>query len=373
MSKTRIKVMLSSRNRDQFPAGGPSLTDTRMALKAELEAETLLGLPLFEVWINELAPADEGTQDSWDTCMREVRECDILVVLSNGGGGWSARAGDVGICHAELATGLETAPAKVHLVSLGNLTPGADEQGKRDQRFQDYLRVQSLFRGAEASTVEELKTSVRQAISSAVIGLTGEGVRGARKGRYDLGDALVWAKLSFAARTDRIVDVLRQSLVESGSRDAGDDLIRMPLGERELAIRLSAAPAAMSLAAAREAVGRPFLKDHALAAALGEAVGPIHLIGCYQGATENQARQLLGFPDAIFVAGPFGTYVADEVQAVQFVFLPNCRDETMTRHALQRFLEWLDQSGERAAIVERAVSRRQIVATVATEIVRRSP
>lgn len=372
MSKNRIKVMLSSRNRDPFPAGGPSLSDTRTALKMELEAATLLGQPFFEVWINELAPADEGTQDSWDTCMREVRECDILIVLSNGGGGWSARPGDIGICHAEMMTGLSTAPGKVYLISLGNLRPGTDDQGQRDRRFQEYLTTQSLFRGAEASSVEELKARVRQTVAHAVVSLTAQGVRAARNGRYDLGDALAWAKFGFADRATAITSVLQQTLVDNGGR--GDNgLVRLPRGSEQLAVRLSAAPAAMSVAAAREAVGRPFLSDHTLDGALGTAVGPIHIIGCYQGATETQARQLLGFPDAIFVAGPFGTYVADEVQAVQFVFLPHCRDESMTRHALQRFLDWLDQSGEGAVVLDRAVSRRRIIAAVAAEAARRQP
>lgn len=373
MSKTRIKVMLSSRNRDPFPAGGPSLSDTRRALKAELEAATLLGQPVFEVWINELAPADEGTQDSWDTCMREVRECDILIVLSNGGGGWSARPGDIGICHAEMATGLSVAPGKVHLISLGNLVPGTDDQGQRDGRFQDYLTTQSLFRGAEATTVGELKDRVRQTVAHAVVGLTGQGVRAARKGRYDLGDALAWAKLGFANRSEAIVEVLRQTLIDNGARDGGDGLVQLPRGSHQLAVRLSAAPAAMSLATSRESVGRPFLSDHKFDAALGSALGPVHIIGCYQGATEAQARQLIGFPDAIFVAGPFGIYAADEVQAIQFIFLPNCRDESMTRHALQRFLEWLDQSGEGTLVLDRAASRRRIIGAVATEVSRRRP
>jgi hypothetical protein len=71
MAIRRVKVMLSSRCRDAFPKGGPSLTQTRSELKAELEGISLLGEQLFDVWINELAPAAEGSQDSWDTCLRE--------------------------------------------------------------------------------------------------------------------------------------------------------------------------------------------------------------------------------------------------------------------------------------------------------------
>jgi hypothetical protein len=65
------------------------------------------------------------------------------------------------------------------------------------------------------------------------------------------------------------------------------------------------------------------------------------------------------------VTAPFGIYVADDVQKVQF--LSNCRDETATRHALQRFIEWLDIAGEAADLVERARSRKRIVQTIAKE------
>jgi hypothetical protein len=123
---------------------------------------------LFDVWINEVAPADEGSQDSWDTCLREVRDSDILIVLSNGNAGWSARAGDIGICHAELMTGLNTATGKVRLISLGNIPPGSGDQGLRNRRFQKYVATQSLFRGAEVTTVEELKEAVREALLHAL-------------------------------------------------------------------------------------------------------------------------------------------------------------------------------------------------------------
>jgi hypothetical protein len=84
-------------------------------------------------------------------------------------------------------------------------------------------------------------------------------------------------------------------------------------------------------------------------------------------AKHKLIRYLLGFPDATVVAAPFGIYVADDVQKVQFVLLSNCRDETATRHALQRFIEWLDVAGEAADLVERARSRKRIVLAIAKE------
>ena len=69
------------------------------------------------------------------------------------------------------------------------------------------------------------------------------------------------------------------------------------------------------------------------------------------------------------ITAPFGIYVADDVQKVQFVLLSNCRDETATRQALHGFIEWLDIAGEAADLVDRARSRKRIVQTIAKETV----
>jgi hypothetical protein len=90
---------------------------------------------------------------------------------------------------------------------------------------------------------------------------------------------------------------------------------------------------------------------------------------CHRRPSRNAASASApaAFPDATVVTAPFGIYVADDVQKVQFVLLSNCRDETATRHALQRFIEWLDIAGEAADLVERARSRKRIVQTIAKE------
>ena len=211
LALSKIKVMISSRCLDPFPVGGDLLSVARLRLKAEIEAQTLWGEPIFEVWINEVAPPDEGTDDSWDVCMRQVRDCDILIALSNGNAGWSARGGDVGICHAELMTALESAPAKVRLVSLGNVATDGSAQGQRNQRFQDYLNTRSLFRGASVVTVADLDERVHEAVLDALTRLTGLGVREALRGRYYSGEALDWMRLDFATRQARI----RETIVEA--------------------------------------------------------------------------------------------------------------------------------------------------------------
>lgn len=160
--------------------------------------------------------------------------------------------------------------------------------------------------------------------------------------------------------------VLLKALSDSGASVLEGAAITSFSGT-DIAVIAHAMPAAFTVAAARELVGRPFLLDHQKTKVLKKAQGPLHIIACHRNATESQATSLLGFPDATVVSGPFGIYIADDIQKVQFVFLSNCRDETLTRHALQRFIEWLGQTGEVDNLVKRAYSRAKIVKVIATE------
>ena len=150
----KIRVMISSRCDDKFPPpDGTTLSQIRRDLKREIEAASLFGSALYEVWINEESPPQGGKWDSWDVCIQAVKDCDILLVLANGNAGWASDGEDVGICHAELATALATAPGKVRVISLGNIKTDRSDAGKRNTRFQAYLAQQSLFRGGTVQTI----------------------------------------------------------------------------------------------------------------------------------------------------------------------------------------------------------------------------
>ena len=188
MAKSLIRVMLSSRCLDAFPTGSKTtLTDLRKELKAEIESTQVLGRKLFEVWINEDAPPAEGTQDSWDTCLQAARDCDVLIVLSNGNAGWAAGDQDIGICHAEYMEGLRSAQAKVRLVALPAVADAKGSALERNRRFQDYLSRQTAFRGGEVKTVADAKKRVFEALSDAVISLAQRGVQAGASTRFDVG------------------------------------------------------------------------------------------------------------------------------------------------------------------------------------------
>jgi hypothetical protein len=366
---SKLRVMLSSKCDPAFPPGSKTtLSAIRSELKNEIEEMEVAGRKAFEVWINEETDPQGGRWDSWDVCIEAVKDCDILIVISNGDAGWANGAGELGICHAEMMTGLSLAPAKVRLIPIGKIPVSADAAGTRNKRFQDELDRQSLFRGGSVTTADQLKDRVKEALHDAVITLAQAGVRDASKGKFHSGAALDWTRLNFSTRQAEMIKVLKSALkARPGAiEDSGKLFVKMD--GREILVEPHAIPAALTVGPARESVGQPFLKDHQLADSLtGKRGGPFHIIACHKNATEIQAAKLLGFPDATFVAAPFGIFVADPIQKVQFAFITNCRDEANTRHGLQRFFEWLNQTGEEKLAADRAQARARIVRVIATE------
>lgn len=368
MPDRTLRIMISSRCNDRFPAQGERLSSLRQRIKDDLEAERLLGRRMFEVWTNETAPPDDAAGDSVEVCMAQIDQADIVISLSNGNAGWAVRDTDIGICHAELMRGLGSAAGKVRLISLGDQPDDPDDpaQAHRNQRFREYLATQNLFRGGTVRTADEAVARVREAAFDAVQTLARLGLREARKGRYHTGEALAWSSLGYLERRRAMTDTLAGSL--GGTRSNSDTgQVTVDIDGTPVLFVVHAVPAAMSIPRAREMVGQPFLRDHELVGSLGGSAGPVHVIACARSATETQAIAMLGSPDATVVSAPFGIYVADPVQMVQFAFIRDCRDATTTRFGAQRLLDWLEQSGESGAMVTRATSRARIVAAIAGE------
>jgi hypothetical protein len=178
---------------------------------------------------------------------------------------------------------------------------------------------------------------------------------------------LDWSRFDYARRKRAIEQVLIESLGDEADPDK--DWTVQRVDDARIYFRCQAIPAAVSVAAAREMVGRPFLMDHqSLQFMKGDIVGPVHIIGCHKSVSENQAVSLLGFPDATIVTPEFGVYVVDNVQKIQLVFLANCRDDSSTRLAVQQFRAWLRRSGEARYLAQRARGRKAIVSAIAGEL-----
>ncbi len=93
-TSSKIKIMISSRCSDLFPladAQARTLSEIRARLKEEIEAIKIFGHPIYDVWINE-KEAEDGSQQAWDHCMDQARDCDIFIALFNGKAGWADAA-----------------------------------------------------------------------------------------------------------------------------------------------------------------------------------------------------------------------------------------------------------------------------------------
>lgn len=366
---TKLRVMISSKCNSAFPqAKGRKLSEIRRDLKKEIEEIRIGANQIFEVWINEEAPPQGGTWDSWDVCLKAVKDCDILLVISNGDAGWASKETEIGICHAELSIGLSVAPGKVRLIKLPDVSSTNSDEVARNNLFRGYVNQQNLFHCGDVQTEEDLKKCIRAAMADAVIALAKAGSADSARGKYHSGTALDWTRLSFAERREQMVSVGKKALGASDAQLKDREPVVVELAKSKVLVAVHAIPAALSVGAAKEPVGQPFLRDHQLSGHLSEeggVTGPLHIIACNKTATEAQAMKLLGFPDATVVSAPFGIFVADPVQMVQFAFIRDCRDESTTRHGVQRFLEWLQQTGEDQNVVRRAAHRANIVRAIA--------
>jgi len=368
-----VRVMISSRSEQDvsLDGGKTRLASLRKTLRDKIEEELLFGEDLFAVWIHEDAASPPMTLSAWEESMKEVRRADIVLVLYTGDAGWAAEGQAIGICHAEISEAYDRFPAKVRVLQVGSkLAPlGSGKTRTRNQAFRDYMKTLAGFYApveSEADLLATAKATLRQALDE----LVRLGGLEATRGSGPVGSTLRWDLLDFKSRQGAMATAARAALLnQPGSTELGDEVV-VDFAHRRVLMLCHAIPASLSIASAREMVGQPFLQDHLHADQLKASSvtgGPVHVIACHKGVTESQAMRILGFPDATIVRGPFGVYVADDVQKIQLVFLRDCRNPTQTYHAVQRLIDWLAQSGEADRMGGRAESRLRIVATIAGE------
>jgi hypothetical protein len=375
----KIRVMISSRSMTQV-FGGTKLSDVRTRLQEFLhgvrwhvqspgagtrQQSRRVGRDqaLFDVWIHENDAGRPADRSTLAISLEEIGKADVVVVLYTGEAGSAADDREIGICHAELQEALARRPEIVSIIDLLPLQRGS---APRDKNFRDFVDRQSLYR-KDADSESSLQETVAELLQERVSVLAGRGASvGARK--RDRGQALDWRRDDLTTRQEKMREALALHLRATaiGPSKGADTLQIVTVGGQTLAVRLDAIPAPLTVAAAREKVGQPFLRDHLHWDAMDrqDVPGVVHLIACHRGITEAQATRILGTPDAISVPGDFGVYVADHVQKVQLVFLMQCADETAIAMAVRHLNEWLLQTGEGLRVVERARSRRLILAAM---------
>lgn len=371
MAQRKLKLMISSRS-DKFSipdgsGGKMSLRDARLQLKSDLEGASFLGGGLLDVWINEAEDGDHDTT-AWDECILNAEKCDLFISLYDGSAGWAPDGGAVGICQAEFDAALRIAPGKVKVIRL----PGArmNPSKPHENRFHDTLTKASRFETHVKNDWPELREKFQGLARQMILKAAQEGAREFRKSGANVGKALDWSRMTFVERSEALASAISQALEDRGATLLPSNGVRAvtKVADSELIFCCHGSPRSLSVAAAREIVGQPFLRDHELieGAALNVG-GPVHLIGCPKGVTESQAVTLLGFPDFTVVEGSFGVYAADKTQKIQLCLLRDCADPGSTHNAVGRFFEWLDRSGELELLSERAEARRRIIDAVLAE------
>ena len=367
-----IKVMLSSRSMSTVFTSNTTLETIRRNLQTMLHAVrwTFPGVPdprpiassqpIFEVWIheNEVAANDRTTLE---LSVDEIGLADIIIVLYTGEAGSIETDAHMGICYAELQAALARRSDVVHVIAL---PPVTTPTSKLDIAFQSYVQDQHRFQlGSHITDEETLQAKVLQLLQKAVANLVKRGARGGR--RRDQGQSLDWGRLELAARRQEMRTSLLKWMGQEAADGAADGVVDAALARQTFCIRVDAIPAALTVPAARELVGQPFLRDHLLVDYLtDDSPGIIHLIACHRGVTESQAIRILGTPDSITVASDFGIYAADHVQQIQMFFLTQCADEAAVGDAWGRLDSWLVQTGEINRVTRRAQARSNILRAV---------
>lgn len=337
-----------------------SLSKVRLEAKKLLESAKLFDNDVFDVWISEEPHDVSVLESSWDTCMSKVEKCDLLICIYTGEAGWKKNEGDIGICHAELESGFNSEPAKVYIINALDALFSKPNYSQSDKNFQGFVTNLNRFY-SKAKDQKQIVESIGKIATEGIVTLAKMGKREARKGKYNYGDALNWSRLNFNERTSAIIETIKKQLEQSNHLSTEDGVLINQNGEKHQLV-VHGCPSSMGVSSAREIVGRPFLRDHIYIMNQPEpANGPLHLVGVHKGVTEQQALSVLGHPDAVVVEGSFGIYVADKVQNIQIAFLSNCRDISSTKHNVQRFMSWLDESGENNNFYERSKKRKKII------------
>jgi len=292
-----------------------------------------------------------------------------VIVLYTGASGGGLAGSDMGICHAELEEALNVAADRVRVIKLPSAPDDPDPlQKKRDAAFRAYFDSLGHFR-TSAKTAEEVLEKVWNEIQPALVDLTQLGSSSFHLSQAATGHALKWHRLSYEDRKRAMEEVMSDSLSNQPKAVKSTSGVFVEINKSIVFLKPHAAPASLSEPTAREMVGQPFLLDHRLHTELKKSKpGPIHLVACPKGVTENQALNMLGFPDATIVSDSFGVHIADNIQKIQIVLLKECISPSAIRRQLAAWFEFLRRTGEDKFVLDRAQRRFRIIEAVAKEV-----
>lgn len=353
----KLKIFISSRSNKQFINldTALALSDLRIFIREQLEKEFFLGEQILEITINENSFKGDFTEDAFNKCLSKMRSCNIIIIFYNGEAGWDVGAN--GICHDEFLLAVEEFPGMTYALDLTNYftLPKSGKEVANNTRFQkeanDFFRHMESFKD---STVQGLKQNVLKQIKGYIINAIEKSLATRKQvdsASTEFGPTLNWSKLTYAERQKSMNEKLKQVFK---AFQPFEDII----------LTYHGIPDNMSVAEARNLIGRPFLYEHTLLDEFEKDKGAIHIVTVYGNATEMQVKNLVGYPDLAVIKGRFGYYLWEKTSHIQIFFITKCVNPSAIGKGVDQLAQWLRTSREQEKIAARAKARYSILKAI---------
>lgn len=359
----KIKVFLSSRVKsvsksDQLDRTF-SLKELRKHLKEKIEASELFEERIWDIIINETDFDSPIGQVAFDNCMKKMRESNVIIILYNGEAGWGIDDNSNGICHEEFLIAEREFSGMGFVLDLRkyfNLNSTGDQEEK-NRSFE--IDIEASFNHMESpddsiETVNELFDFILSQVKRYLLASISASFKTQKRissASSVFGTTLDWSKLSYPEREEG----LKTELVKTFTS----------LPEFEPVLKAyHGIPDHMSIADARNRIGRPFVYEHKSIINKKEISGIVHFIAVYGNVSEIQAKNLVGYPDITVIKGPFGFYLWEKNVHIQIFFLRNCINPQTVRTRLSEVINWLNSSREKTKILKRAEARYSILRAI---------
>ncbi|MBS1512084.1 MAG: hypothetical protein JST86_14645 [Bacteroidetes bacterium] len=357
----KLKIFLSSRVNSAFTTLDQpfTLADLRQFLREKLEAEKFLEEKILQVSINESNFNASIAKNAFDTCMAEMRTCNIIIILYNGEAGWSVTGNTStnGICHEELLIAAESFADMSFAIDLSGFftLPASGDAWKRNQAFQKDVNESFIHKETiKAAKVDDLKKKVLKQIHQYILKAVEKSFQTQKQivaASATFGATLDWSKMSYQER-DTALRTTTEECLEKEKIFTG--VIKA----------YHAVPDNMSVSEARNMTGRPFLHEHELVRKQTNKCGVIHFVAVYGNATEMQAKNMVGYPDLTVIKTSFGLYLWEKNMHIQMFFLKQCINHQTVKTRVSELINWLNSSRELNKIINRAKARFTIMDAV---------
>ena len=359
----KLKIFLSSRvnsrSNSEMLDKTFSLGEFRTYLRDQLENESFFDEKIWDIVINKTDFDSPIAMDAFGNCMDKMKECNVIIILFNGEAGWGTVEESNGICHEEFLIAVNEFSKMAFALDLKKYFFQTDEDPLAEKNRNFKIDIENTFGHMETpadslSSVGELFGFVLKQVKRYL--LKAVEIFFATQKRIVsassvFGETLDWSKLNYFEREKKLKDMLKKIF---GSSPDFDKVIK----------RFHSIPDHMSVADARNRIGRPFVYEHKLLEGKPETSGVIHFIGVFGNATEIQAKNLVGYPDITALKAPFGFYLWEKNIHIQILFLRNCINPQTVRTRLTEVINWLNGSREKSRILKRSDARYSILRAI---------